>query len=518
MNLVGSAGTQTSSLLSDWTLHALAAAKLLLHLALNLVGGYGFFRDEFYYIACSEHLDWGYVDHPPLSIGLLWLNRLFFGDSLFALRLLPAVAGVLLVYMTAMIVRELGGGKGARLLACVAVIVAPIFLSLSTIYSMNAFELLFWASATYVVIRIVNARDQKLWLLFGLLAGLGLQNKHSMAILVVCLIAGFALTGQRKRLSGPWFWWGATLVFVLILPNLIWQIANGLPTLEFLRNAQEWKNTPLSPLEFLSSQVLLLHPLAMPLWAAGLVAFMMHKRLKRYRMLGFALLIMSALFILQKGKAYYLSPIFPVFFAGGAVLLEEMVANRKWARAPVWYARLLAVGGALTLPLAIPILPVDTYIGYASLLGISEVKTERHDQGKLPQFYADMFGWQELADDVARVYQMLSEEDRARVAIYAQNYGEAGAIDFFGKKHGLPKAISGHNNYWLWGPRSWTGQVMIIVGGRAEDHERVFQSVQHVATHSHPYAMPYENDLPIFICRSLKVSLREMWPAAKSFI
>jgi hypothetical protein len=264
--------------------------------------------------------------------------------------------------------------------------------------------------------------------------------------------------------------------------------------------------------------VLLLGPVALPLWAAGLVAFMMHKRLKRYRMIGFAILLMAALFILQRGKATYLSPIFPVFFAGGAVAIEEIFAHRGWPRVTVLYGQLLALAGALAVPLALPVLPVETYIRYASWVGISEVKSERHEEGKLPQFYADMFGWPELVANVARAYQMLSEEDRARTAIYAQNYGEAGAIDFFGEQYDLPRAISGHNNYWLWGPRTWTGQVMIIVGGSAEDHARVFESVEHVATHSHPYVMPYENDLPIFICRNLKVPLRELWPQTKSFI
>ena len=497
---------------------SLAVITLLVHLATNFSGGYGYFRDEFYYIACSDHLAWGYVDHPPFSIFILRLNRILLGDSLFALRFLPAVAGAALVYITGLIVRELGGGKVAQLLACLAVIIAPVYLIVSGFYSMNVFEPLFWMSAAYILIRIINTGNQRLWLLFGTLAGLGLQNKHSMFFFGFALTVGLVLTAQRKQLGSKWFWIGGMVAGILVLPNLLWQMTHEWATLEFMQNAQQWKNAPMSSLEFISAQVLFQHPVAFPLWFTGVLAFFFHNDLKKYRLFGLTFIALLILFIIQRGKPYYLSPIYPLVLSAGAIVFEQFVRREKWRWLSHIYVVVLILGGLVLLPLSMPVLPVEKFIRYANVLDLQQPKMERHGDTVLPQVFADRFGWIEMVGEVARVYNSLTPEEKAVAAIYTQNYGEAGAIDFFGEQYGLPKAVSGHNSYWHWGLRGYSGEVLIIVGGRVEDHSKVYESVKQVATHRHAYAMPYETDLPIFICRKPKVPFKDVWNKTRHYI
>jgi len=497
---------------------SIALITFCLSLATNLLGGYGYFRDEFYYLACSDHLDWGYVDHPPLSILFLWLNRMLLGDSIFALRLLPALAGSVVVYLTGLIVREFRGGKPAQLFACLAVGVAPVYLAVNGFYSMNAFESLTWMSATYIVIRIINTENQKLWILFGLIAGLGLQNKHSMLFFGFALIVGLLLTEQRKQFRSKWFWLGGLLASLLFLPNILWQAGNEWPTLEFMQNAQQWKNAPMSPLGFMSAQILFQHPAALPLWLAGLLAFFFHSELKKYRLFGVAFLTLLILFVVQRGKPYYLSPVYPVILGAGAILFEEFIHRKNWKWFVPSYGAILTVSGLALLPMFVPVLPVETYIRYARAIGLPMPKMERHGDTVLPQVLADRFGWKEMVAEVASAYNSLSPEEKAAAAIYTQNYGEAGAVDFFGAALELPKAISGHNSYWNWGTRGYSGEVLIVIGGKAEDHSKVYESVELVVTHRNAYAMPYETELPIFICRKPKVSLAHLWIKAKHYI
>ena len=495
-----------------------ALVALALHFATNLSGGYGYFRDEFYYIACTDHLAWGYVDQPPLSIFILWLNRMLLGDSLFALRFLPALASGTVVYLTGIIVRDLGGGKGAQFISCLAITIAPIFLIVDSFYSMNAFEPLFWMCAAYIVIKIVNNGNQKLWLLFGILAGLGLHNKHSMLFFGFALALGLVFSDQRKQLRSKWFWIGGIVAGILVLPNLLWQMTHGWATLEFLQNAQQWKNAPMSPLEFIYAQVLFQHPLVFPLWLTGMLAFFLHHDLKKYRFFGWAFIALLLLFILQRGKPYYLSPVFPLVIAAGSIAFEQFVNRHQWKWLSRMYVALLVLGGLATLPLSLPVLPAETYVRYAAALSLQPPKMERFKESALPQVFADRFGWKEMVSEVAAAYDSLAPEEKSVATIYTQNYGEAGAIDFLGGQYHLPKAISGHNSYWLWGLHGNSGSVLIVVGGRAEDHSKVYESVKQVATHRNEYAMPFETNLPIFVCRKPKISLTDAWKKTKHYV
>jgi hypothetical protein len=218
--------------------------------------------------------------------------------------------------------------------------------------------------------------------------------------------------------------------------------------------------------------------------------------------------------ITQSSKAYYLAPAYPPLFAAGATALES------WIRRPapkVVLAVLLVAGGAFTAPLTLPILSVEQFTRYARALGIPISASERHEMGALPQHYADMHGWEEMVAEVARVSRSLPPGERAKPGIYGHNYGEAGAVDLLGKKYGLPKASSGHNNYYLWGPQG-SGEVLIIIGGDAEDHRQAFADVKQAGeVHCGGLCMPYEDNLPVWIARGLKAPIAQIWPMTKHY-
>ena len=498
----------------------LSAAKLLLHLLTN--GQYGYFRDELYYLACGEHLDWGYVDQAPLIAVVARASRLLFGESLFAIRLLPAVAGAALVFVTGLLVRELGGGRFAVALACVCVVAAPAFLALHTLLTMNAFEPLCWTAGAYLVARALKTGDARYWVWFGLVMGLGLQNKHSTLVFGFAVVAGLLLTPARKFFLSKWLWVGGAVALVIFLPNILWQITHGWPTVEVLRNADRNQNLPVSPLDFFKGQLELTHPLAFPVWAAGLCFYLFARTGRPYRALGWAYVVMFALMLVMRAKVYYLLPVYPVLFAPGAVWFESLFA-RLAGRRPRWLwlrpasVAVLVAGGALTAPLALPVLPVETLIRYQRALGLEAPRTEKLRLADLPQHYADMHGWEEMTAAVAQVYNSLPPEERARCAVFARNYGEAGAIDLFGARYGLPKAIGKHQNYFLWGPREYTGECVITVGEREEGVRKSFDRVELAATFTHPYVQPHENNLPVFVCRGPRRPLREIWPDVKCY-
>src|ERR1035441_2889167 len=485
---------------------AIAVAKLLLHLYAGR--HYGYFVDELYYIACSHHLDWGYVDQAPLIALITRISGALFGESLPAIRLFPALAGAALVFLTGLVARELGAQLFGQALAALAVLLAPGFLATDNFLSMNAFEPLFWTGCAYVLIRIIKTGKPKLWLWFGLLAGLGLANKKSIVIFGAGLVLGLMLTPERCVLRSPWFWIAGLLAFLLFLPNLLWNIQHHFPFLELQENIRrDGRNVSLSLASFFGEETLAMLPLSAPIWIAGLWGLLRG----RYRALAFAWAVATAIILAMNPRVYYLFPAFPMLFAAGAVQFEAWLERPRlaWIK-PVWCALMVLMGAPLA-PTLLPILPPETYIRYVKATHLQPPPIENARLGPLPQLFADQFGWEDMAAAVARVYYSLPADIRPRTAIFGQNYGQAGAIDLFGPKYGLPPAISGHQNYFLWGPRGATGESMIVMAGSREDLERKFNVVRVVAHVEHPYAMPYEH-IYIFYCQGLKGPLAEAWP------
>jgi hypothetical protein len=497
-------------------IYALAALKLILHLSTN--SRYGYFIDEFYYLACAEHLDFGYVDHPPMVAWLAWLSRHLLGDSLPALRLLPALAGTVLVLLAALIARELGGRAWAQALAALGVLFSPVLLFTSTVFSMNVFDVLFCSLALLLILRLsrTEGRALGLWTQLGAVFGIALLNKISPLFLGFGLLVGLLATPHRRKLLEPGPWLCGAIALVLFAPHLLWQVLHGWPTLEFMHNAATLKNRPLGFFEFLGSQAFEASPLGFLLLLAGLFHLLRQPAL---RLLGILYLTVFLVMVAGGGKPYYLAIFHPLMFAAGGVELELRLAARR-RLLPV-AAALLVLTGVLLLPLTLPILPVEAFIAYQQkLLGGPPASSERKSVGPLPQHFADMFGFRELVEQVAQVFHSLPAEEQQRTTIFAGSYGQAGAVSLFGPPLGLPKAISGHNSFYLWGPgpgdEKWG--TVIVLGEEPEDLEPLFEEVVPAGRFSHPYAMPYRNDYPIVICRRAKQSAGDIWPLTKGYI
>jgi hypothetical protein len=372
----------------------------------------------------------------------------------------------------------------------------------------------------YVVMLIARTGDSRLWIFFGILAGLGIQNKHSTLLFGLAVVIGLLVSPQRREVLKPWLWAGGAAAFLIFLPNLIWQVRHGFPTLEDLRNVQEMgKNIVLSPGEFLAQQVLLLHPLFLPVWLAGLVSLIAGKG-RRMQALGWAYLALLAIMIVLKAKNYYLAPIYPMLFAAGAVSLEDWLDRRAWAGGRLWPKTALLIlaslVAAVTVPAMVPILPPGGLVSYQRALGVGVPRTEVHHSGPLPQIFGDQFGWEQLVKEVARIYWSLPSEERARTGIFASNYGEAGALNLFGPAYKLPPAICAHQTHYFWGPGDFEGTTLIWLQWGRESLQRVCGSVDQVGEHFHPWGMGEENR-PIYLCRDLRAPLRTIWPRLKNW-
>jgi hypothetical protein len=498
-------------------LGVIALAQLLLQIW--AISGYGYFRDELYYLASTDHLSWGYVEHPPFSIAVLALVRRLFGDSLPALRMVPALCGAATVFLTGMITGQLGGGRFAQMLAALAALLSPTFLGTDHYYSMNCFDILLWTIAISVLIRALGSESPRDWILLGVVVGIGLLNKISMSWFVGALVLGLLLTDHRRRLLSPWPWVAPAIAGLIFLPHVVWQVQNGWPTLEFMHNATARKMVAVPFAKFVRDQVLSMGPGNALIWVTGVFFGLLTDWKKRGRIL--ALMYLAIFVLLAAGgrsRASYLAVAYPMLFALGAIAFERFMdhSRRGWLR-PVSIALIVLLGVPL-IPFALPILPVETFIRYQAALGMQPRTDERHRMGSLPQQYADMYGWDDMVALVAKAYARLTPEERAHARVFGQNYGEAGAVDVLGRKYGLPRAMSSHNSYWLWGPGNFDGSVLIIIGGDRPDNAQFFEEIEIVGqTHSR-HAMPYENGLDVSIARKPRMSLREAWPGLKSYI
>lgn len=499
-----------------WIVLCIALAKLLLHCIYN--NRYGYFRDEFDYLACAQHMAWGYVDQPPLLPFLVRTSRVVLGESLRSIRFLPALSASATVVLGAMIARELGGRRFALILTAICVLIAPIYLSDGSLLTTDCLEPLLWMGCVYFAILAIKRDEPRYWLWFGVVAGLGLEQKYSIAVLGLGILVGLLLTKERRSFFSIWIWLGGLIAFLIFLPNLIWNYQHDWPFVQLMHNIKaDGRDVQLSPLQYFSQQILLVHPLTAPIWIIGVLAFLFWPQLKRYRFLGWAYVVSLTVFIVLKGKNYYLAPIYPMLLGSGSVFIEYGIekSRQRWLQ-PALVLVLLA-GGAWLLPLVVPVLPVEQFIRYMNTLPFKVPRSEHsHMAAVLPQYYADQFGWQEMVVNVAQAWSRLDPSERPDCGIMAQDYGQAGAIDFFGPRYGLPPALSGHQTWFLWGPRGYSGNCLIILDDRKERLESLFQRVEYVGSSDNPYAL--ERDLPVYICRGAKFgSLNTLWPRLKKW-
>lgn len=488
-------------------------AAFVFHLAAN--PHYGFFRDELYFIICGMHPQWGYVDQPPVAPLLAAASQLF-GHSLFALRAVAALFAGASAYVICLLVLEFGGGTFAMVLAALAGTLCPVLAAFAMKVGPDMVGLWLWPLAALYVVRIIKGGSERLWLGVGAAIGMSLESKYSVLFFAAAMLAGLLLTPQRRILWSKWFVFGAALAVLIAAPNFLWQAANGFPMWELLRNGQLGKNVVLSPPAYVMAQFLITNPVLSLLWIAGLVWTL---RSRELRFLGYGYLLLIALMIASHAKHYYPGDVYPIFFAAGAVYVEELTREIRALR----YAAIAvaALAGIALLPYVEPILPEQVFLSFNKTVGpkIGEglTVTEHEKQTWMTQDWADMHGWPQLADTVTRVYAALPPADRSKAVIAASNYGEASAIEFFGAGRGLPPVISGHNQYYLWGTHGYSGDVLIDVHGDCGASLHLFRSARRAATFSAPYIMPYEDGIPIMVCRGIREPLSRIWPAVKDY-
>ena len=494
-------------------LMAFSLGVLLYHLLTSTLSGYGYFIDELYYISCSKRLAFGYVDHPPLSILVLAMSRWILGDSLPALRFLPALALATSVFMTGMITHRLGGTRAAIVIACLGTIAMPVYLVMGSFYSMNAFELVMCTILLYLIIRLVQDGNPAYWLAIGVLMGLGMETKHTMAVYGIVIVLGILLTPARRLVWNSWFAWGLLLCVLLLLPNVIWQYLHGFPSLEFYRNAMINKNIPREPFGILSDQALFSNPFAFPLWITGLVYFFVSKRIEPYRFLGWTYLALLLVMLLsQSSRPDRIGGIYPALFAGGAVAIQALSQRMTRRVATGAIIVMLITGLAIGAPLFTPLLSPPATHNYILAIGVPLSVESGKTSDPLPQWLGDRLGWRELALEVSRVYQSLGPEEQRKTVIVSTNYGVAGALELYGTEVDLPPVFATHNSYHLWGPPPDSSGTYIAVSVDRGDLVRRFERVDELGVQTCKYCTRPRQRIPIYVARGPRFSVAAEWP------
>ena len=453
---------------------------------------YGWHRDELYYLASSRHLALGYVDYPPITPLLARLDQAIFPGSLPALRLLTVLAGAATIVITALIAAELGGNRLAQILAGLAVLISPMFVGTNVLFQTVSFDELAWAVACLLFVRLLRGANPSEWLLLGLVFGVGLETKYTVIALGIAMLIGLLSTRGRWHLASPWPWLGFGLAIILFVPNLVWQVGHGWDSVAYTiahRGATD------GPIAYVLQQLLLAGPQLLPIIVMG-VWWLWHE--ERFRAAAATIITVELFFFLVGGKAYYPANIYPLAYAAGCIWFNEAVHQR-------WIRRLaVAAAVALTLvllPLGLPVLP-------AKAMADSGIWKARKD-------FADMVGWPDLVEQVTNVYQRLPLSDRSSVMILASNYGEAGALDFYGR--GLPPVVSPHLTYYYWAPAHMSPSTVIVVGYERRYLATMFGDIQQAGTITNSYGLRNdEYGTVIWICRSPLVPLGQAWPRLKA--
>ncbi|HYB03541.1 MAG TPA: glycosyltransferase family 39 protein [Nitrososphaerales archaeon] len=500
----------------------LAIADFLVHMFFS--DNYGYFRDELYYIVSgTQHLSLGYVDFPPLVAYIAALLYPISKDSLVSIHVVSALVASTTVIVVGMIARELGGGRKAQLLAAVCTLVTLAFLADGSEFSPDAFDQLWWALLAYVMVRIVHRKEAKSWFLAGLVVGIGLLSKLTIFFFVGALLISFlAIPSSRKYLRSKWVIVGGLLSLVFILPMIYWNLTNGWPMVQFYLEFRGDVGGG-GPVNFFVSQLGQTNPLNIPVAIAGLYFFLRSNQGKEFRTFGLTFLILYGFMTIIDMKPYYLAPAYSMLFAGGALVVEKssitMKGVSRWLGSRPYIACLLILT-ILLAPIVMPILSPATLIKTygTSTLSSANSNVASGESGPLPQNLGDRFGWNTMVSTLAQAYTTLPANEERQACIFASNYGEASAVNFLGKSLGLPEAISGHNSYFIWGPDSCTGQVLITVGVPLTSVNSVYKNVSLLTTITCQYCMDLENNLPVYLCLNPNfTSLTAEWQLVKQY-
>jgi hypothetical protein len=515
----------------------LAGAVFLAHLAVAAWGPYELHRDALLYLAMGEHLHLLRMDFPPF-IALVAEAERVLGDSLVIIHLAPALAHAAVIVLAGAFARRAGGGLAAQMLAAFAVATGPVFLRAGSLFQPVVFDQLWWTLALYLVLRIGQDRlrdpadrshgrmrfpplprsEGGRWALLGLVLGLGLLTKFTILVLGAALLVGLLASPLRTALKTPWPWAAAALAFVLGSPSISGQVFLDWPFFGQFDDLQAAQLSRVTPLAFTLEQLLMVGPAL--LVAIGGAAWMLVRRVDAgLRAVAWTVVAAYALMVLASGKAYYIAPIWPALLGIGMARVERW-AGRLRTRAPTaavgaWALVVTAVVGfgVVALPMGLPFLPPEPMARYAAWLGVTEaVTTNTGEQLELPQDYADMLGWEALADSVAVTYEALPPADRERAVILATNYGRAGAIDFYAGDR-IPHAVAPVGSYWFWGPGDRPGTVTIVVGEEPDSLVGTYFREAVLARRVlRPWGVPEERDVPITVARDPIRPLQDVWP------
>ena len=465
---------------------AFAILKLLIHFLTNT--NYGLHRDEFLYLAEGQHLAWGYMEVPPMIAFLAWIVSLF-GESIFAVRFFPALIGALTVWLIGLLVKDLGGKRWAIAFACLAFILAPAFLRSNWLFQPVSFNQFFWFLSAYWLIRLVKSENPKYWYYLGITAGLGFMTKYSIVFFLVALGIAFIFSPHRRWFTTKHPYIALGIAFLIALPNLFWQYQHNFPVVRHMRELSETQLINVNPTSFLINQFIMLWTATL-VWLPGLCFLLFYKKFRDYRFIGITYLILLILILALSGKDYYTLGAYAMLFVFGGIGLESILKT-KFSKIAVTFTMVFFIFGGL--PLSLPVLSMEKMVKYCEYL-INEIGLDgpmRWEDGEvypLPQDYADMNGWEELAEKVNQVYQQLSEEDRSQCHILGMNYGVAGAINYYGKKYSLPEVHSLSSSFFLWAPEDIQFSNQIMIDDRIQSGSEWFENMVLVDSIEDPYA------------------------------
>lgn len=499
------------------TLIFLASAKVIIHFLTNTA--YGLNSEEFLQLAMADHLAWGYHEGPPFFPFIAALGRPVFGDTIFAIRLLPAVAGGGLVILTGLLVRELGyGGRFAEVLGGVSVIIAPVFLRTNTLFLPITLDQFFWCLATYLVVRIIKSpQPYYLWLILGAVCGIGFLNKYTMLLWAIGFTTGALMTRHRKWFfSSYWPYLGLACALVIVLPNLLWQAENAWPIVDQIIRTGEGTSSKALRWGFLLNQVLLLHPMTAPIWLAGFFYLILKKAAIPYRLFFWQYLILLLLMFFYGGRDYYLAPAYPLLFAAGAISIERWLRSRHLHWIKPLYLTLMLQGGLLVAPYGLPLLPASYLKLYAGFLAEyayldGPLRNGEGQLEELPPIFGEMFGWRQRAQAVAQVYHTLDEQEKESCVVLTDNMAMAGALRYYGRQMNFPPAQCREGSFAKWGPGDKPGDVVVTAGIPLDTLRAYYGFIRHQETVHVEYAPKALADTPIYLCKKPAITLQEFW-------
>jgi len=507
------------NLKDNWFLLPPTLLSFLLIILSSFIPDYGYFNDEFYYIACANRMDWGYVDHPPFSIGFLYLIKLLIGDSLIAIRIIPALCSSVVVFLSGLIVREFGGSRSTQIISAFSVSLLPVPLIIFSLYSMNSFEILFMSIIFLLIIKMIKENDTKYWIPIGIIFGLGLMNKHTIILYSVAIIFGFMLSGNTKLLLSKNFLYSIIIAFVIFLPNLIWQTANGFPSLEFYDNATKFKNIDSNFVDVIMFQILSANPILSIIWITGLISLIFNKKLSTYRLFGWAFIFLMTIMITSgSSRPDRIVSIYYILIPTGWMAIEAI--RNKWINLSIKYSVFILslVVGLILVPFSIPILSPDTAEKYFEETGLN-IPIEEGLESSLPMFYVYRMDWEKPAEALSKIYTSLPENEKSKTLIVAGNYGFASSIEFYSQKYELPKVICNHNSFWHWSRDILRDDITTLIsfGITKESLEDSFDSVRStgIVVQSKYWYEHFRR--PIFICRNPKDDLLKLWIKARYY-